>query len=652
MSLRKTCQLLAFATACTAPELAWAKATFVIKVTDDPGVGFNDTTPVAPVGGNAGTTLGKQRLIVFQAAADAWGRVLESDVPIEIDASFAPLECTGGGAVLGQAAPYAIRNSSSLPTRDSYPVALANKLVGRDLFPNDPDIRAEFNGGLKECMGIDWYYGLDSQKGEDESDLLTTVMHELTHGLGFSSGVKPDTGEFSGGVASVFSKNVLDTATNKYWSAMTDAERKASFQNARKVVWDGKRVQAVAGWYLAKGNPVVEVSPALGSFTGNIGEANFGPLLADSTSITGAIQTGTITATGGSCSFTGSFAGKIALVSSAATCASIGAAAIVQKSGGLAVLFAYDSVGNPPHRALEFDAATIDSFHVTIPTLALTRDDAALIRNAASSTVTLMADKGRLVGADSSGRILLYATNPVEGGSTGGHWDPLVRPNLVLEPVEQPISVSDLAMERALLWDIGWTGNCGDGAVDGQEECDKGAANSDRTADACRLDCKRPKCGDGVVDTGEVCDPGSAGVGTPSNPSCSSDCKKSTAVATGGVSGSGGAGAGGRDAGGTGGAGGVGGGGGAGGSALTSAHLPNAGAGGSNGGTAGGIAGSGAGGETTASTTSRGSSSGCSCRLGQRQEPQMAWLVSAILISLLVRRTRRRRDTTCACRCR
>ena len=47
----------------------------VIRVinNDNPGEGFNDPTPVAPVGGNTGTTLGQQRLIAFQTCGGHLG---------------------------------------------------------------------------------------------------------------------------------------------------------------------------------------------------------------------------------------------------------------------------------------------------------------------------------------------------------------------------------------------------------------------------------------------------------------------------------------------------------------------------------------------------------------------------------------------------
>lgn len=47
---------------------------------------------------------------------------------------------------------------------------------------------------------------------------------------------------------------------------------------------------------------------------------------------------------------------------------------------------------------------------------------------------------------------------------------------------------------------------CGNGVVEGNEQCDDGESNSDEEPDACRKDCSSPRCGDGVVDAEEQCD--------------------------------------------------------------------------------------------------------------------------------------------------
>ena len=51
---------------------------------------------------------------------------------------------------------------------------------------------------------------------------------------------------------------------------------------------------------------------------------------------------------------------------------------------------------------------------------------------------------------------------------------------------------------------------CGDGHRNAPagEDCDDGVDNSDVLPDACRTDCTSPGCGDGVTDTGEECDDG------------------------------------------------------------------------------------------------------------------------------------------------
>jgi len=66
---------------------------------------------------------------------------------------------------------------------------------------------------------------------------------------------------------------------------------------------------------------------------------------------------------------------------------------------------------------------------------------------------------------------------------------------------------------------------CGDGKVDGGEECDDGADNSDTESNVCRTDCTAPRCGDNVVDDGEPnyedCDDGN----TIDGDDCPANCK-------------------------------------------------------------------------------------------------------------------------------
>lgn len=63
-------------------------------------------------------------------------------------------------------------------------------------------------------------------------------------------------------------------------------------------------------------------------------------------------------------------------------------------------------------------------------------------------------------------------------------------------------------------------GRCGDGVIQGAEQCDRATKNSNTRPDACRLDCTSPRCGDGVIDSNENCDDGN----TADGDSCPATC--------------------------------------------------------------------------------------------------------------------------------
>src|SRR5262249_44341455 len=78
-----------------------------------------------------------------------------------------------------------------------YPQALANSIAQVDLAPTQADIVAHFSSNLDgpSCLGAtSWYYGLDGNAPPGTVDLVTTVLHELTHGLGCTSPMNLVTG--------------------------------------------------------------------------------------------------------------------------------------------------------------------------------------------------------------------------------------------------------------------------------------------------------------------------------------------------------------------------------------------------------------------------------------------------------------------------
>src|SRR5262245_30377816 len=194
---------------------AFAAATIVIVNVDGANEGFNDTTPAAPVGGNAGTTLGQQRLIAFQHAASIWGATLDTNQTIVIQASFDPL----GTNILGRAGTRFIVSdfgSTGLYPGPEFPEtwygqALADKRAGAEVLPGEADIVAQFSSNF------DFYLGLDNNHGT-RNDLVAVLLHEFGHGLNFQTFVSLSTGANAGGLTDIYARHMLDTSTGLYWN--------------------------------------------------------------------------------------------------------------------------------------------------------------------------------------------------------------------------------------------------------------------------------------------------------------------------------------------------------------------------------------------------------------------------------------------------
>ena len=451
-------------------------AVIVIINNNAAGVGFNDPTPAAPVGGNPGTTLGDQRLNAFQYAASIWAARLNSGVTIEIRAQFIALTCTATGAVLGSAGATTVHaNFTGAPIPATwYSQALANSLFGSDLSPTNPDINANFNvnlgtTGCLEASG--WYLGFDNNHGI-LIDLPAVLLHEFGHGLGFQTFTSGTTGNYLGtspnAFPSVWDHLLYDNTQALDWTQMTAAQRVTSAINFRKLVWIGPEVTFNAPVVLGLGMPLL-VASAPASLAGdyNVGTAAFGPPLG-SPGVTGEVMP-VLTQIPGSAPGCEAFNtvnaaavnGKIALIDRG-VCGFAVKVKNAQNAGARGVVIANNVAGSPP--GLGGADPTI-----TIPTVSISQADAQKFkdflifrsRTRSGLFVRLGVDAAVRTGADRLGRLLMYTPNPFQSGSSVSHYDTIALPNLLMEPningdlthyVGPPW---DLTLP--LLKDIGWS---------------------------------------------------------------------------------------------------------------------------------------------------------------------------------------------------
>jgi hypothetical protein len=439
---------------------AFGAATIVILNNDSANTGFNDPTPVSPVGNNTGTTLGQQRLNAFQFAANIWGATLNSNITITIRASWAALSCTSTTAVLGSSGAVSVfRNFPNAPNADTfYSAALANALSGTDLNPNAPEISAQFNSNLGNtgCLdGTHFYLGLDNKHGSDV-DLVSVLIHEFAHGFGFQTFTDASTGTQFNGFPSVYDRFLLDDSTGKTWIQMTNAERQASAINTGNLVWNGAQTDNDLRGVL--GTPRLRVNAPTG-IAGNyaVGTADFGPHVS-SIGLNGSVTQASPADGCSALTNAAAVSGHLALIDRGA-CTFVVKVKNAQNAGATGVVMV-NNVASPTVIQMGGGDATI-----TIPTLMISLTDGGTLKNQLGSglNATLLLDNSTLSGVDAQGRALMFAPNPFQGGSSVSHWDTSMFTNQLMEPGISGDLVHSVAVPADLtgsqLRDVGWSFN-------------------------------------------------------------------------------------------------------------------------------------------------------------------------------------------------
>ena len=253
--------------------LLWATtswAAFEVINLNQADEGFNAATYVTPEGGNSAIFVGQARLNALNRALLLFDQQINFSPTLKVEASGLSLGGTRFAATLAQAGPLtAAYNFTNAPYRNTlYPIPLANHLAGYDLSPNKNDIVIEINTDIDSVSVLDsarWYYGYDHSAAE-HVDMLSTLMHELVHGLGFITYMESD-GSLYQGLWDSFLWNMehAGASPSRYVDMTTNTQRAAGLTDDGNLHWIGTEVNNEAiGWLtdgLAPDNHVLLFAP-------------------------------------------------------------------------------------------------------------------------------------------------------------------------------------------------------------------------------------------------------------------------------------------------------------------------------------------------------------------------------------------------------
>lgn len=134
-----------------------------------------------------GSTWPNQAQAAVEYALSIWSVHVQSSIPIRVETIW-----DNDIESLGSAGPTRIIHSSSIPGAETdtwYSIAQASAMSGIDfvtVINTRPDAEESYDIRVRiNCEVNNWYFATDGNPGSGQLDLVTAVLHEIGHGLGF-----------------------------------------------------------------------------------------------------------------------------------------------------------------------------------------------------------------------------------------------------------------------------------------------------------------------------------------------------------------------------------------------------------------------------------------------------------------------------------
>jgi hypothetical protein len=159
------------------------------------------------------TGFSSQSKAALEYAASILETLLPADTKFTVKATWEKISTAGvlaQSSITGYAGGWGI---DALDPYSLYPVALAEKIAGESL---NEDLAGDIT--LSVNSSINWYLGTDGQTPSQKYDLVTVVIHEICHGLGFFDSMNTDATTGWYGVNSlpiIYDKFVENLAENR-----------------------------------------------------------------------------------------------------------------------------------------------------------------------------------------------------------------------------------------------------------------------------------------------------------------------------------------------------------------------------------------------------------------------------------------------------